>query len=103
MLRFPGLYSHMKKVSVAILLITFITTSVFAQTTMRGRVIDAETNSLGLNIQNALNKNYINEADETWAKDPNTGIKEQGTVENGLLEGYWSYSRTISFSVKVAF
>jgi len=59
--------------------------------------------SLGLNIQNALNEIYINEADETWITNPATGIKEQGTFENGRLQGYWSYGRTISFSVKVEF
>ena len=59
--------------------------------------------SLGLNIQNALNEIYMNEADETWITNPTTGIKEQGTIENGRLQGYWSYGRTISFSVKVGF
>ncbi|MAU76439.1 MAG: hypothetical protein CL831_06140 [Crocinitomicaceae bacterium] len=58
---------------------------------------------LGLNVQNALDNIYMNEADETWITDPQTGVKEQGTVENGKLEGYWSYGRTLSFSIKIGF
>jgi hypothetical protein len=52
----------------------------------------------------------MNEADETWftpAVEWAPGVpqpeKEQGTVENGKLEGYWSYGRTVSFSVKIGF
>jgi hypothetical protein len=57
-----------------------------------------------------MNTIYMNEADETWftpAVEWAPGVpqpeKEQGTVENGKLEGYWSYGRTVSFSVKIGF
>jgi outer membrane receptor protein involved in Fe transport len=66
----------------------------------RARGLDVR---LGLNVQNAMNTIYMNEADETWITNPQTGVKEQGTVENGKLEGYWSYGRTVSFSVKIGF
>jgi hypothetical protein len=66
----------------------------------RARGLDVR---LGLNVQNAMNTIYMNEADETWITNPQTGVKEQGTVENGQLEGYWSYGRTVSFSVKIGF
>jgi len=66
----------------------------------RARGLDVR---LGLNVQNAMNTIYMNEADETWITNPQTGVKEQGTVENGKLEGYWSYGRTLSFSVKIGF
>ncbi|PCJ80342.1 MAG: hypothetical protein COA49_08895 [Bacteroidetes bacterium] len=58
---------------------------------------------LGLNIQNAMNTIFMNEADETWFTNPQTGVKTQGTVDNGKLEGYWSYGRTLSFSLKIGF
>ena len=56
---------------------------------------------VGINVQNALDNIYMNEADETFFTDPFTGDKLQGTVGNGRLEGYWSYGRTFSLSVKV--
>ena len=66
----------------------------------RARGLDVR---LGLNVQNAMNTIYMNEADETWFTDPQTGDKLQGTVDNGKLEGYWSYGRTLSFSLKIGF
>ena len=59
--------------------------------------------SIGLNVQNAMNNIYMNEAIETWITDPATGEKVQGTVENERLEGYWSFGRTVSISARVAF
>lgn len=56
---------------------------------------------LGVNVQNALDNIYMNEADEMFYTDPFTGDKFQGTIENGGLAGYWSYGRTISLSLKV--
>ncbi len=56
---------------------------------------------VAVNVQNALDNIYMNEADETFFTDPFTGDKLQGTVANGRLAGYWSYGRTISLSVKV--
>lgn len=66
-----------------------------------------ETGGLGwmasLNIQNALNNIYISDGFETFVTNPQTGAKEQGTIENGKLEGYWAYGRTISASLKMSF
>ena len=59
--------------------------------------------SIGVNVQNAMNNIYMNEAIETWITDPATGEKVQGTVENERLEGYWSFGRTVSISARVAF
>jgi hypothetical protein len=35
--------------------------------------------------------------------DPQTGEKIQGTVENGKLEGYWAYGRTLSATLTMMF
>ena len=43
----------------------------------------------------------MNEADETWFTDPQTGQQLQGTYDNGRLEGYWAFGRTISVSAKI--
>ena len=59
--------------------------------------------SIGLNIQNATNNIYMNEADETWFTDPQTNNQLQGTYDNGRLEGFWAFGRTISVSAKVGF
>ena len=59
--------------------------------------------TIGVNVQNAMNNIYMNEAIETWITDPTTGEKVQGTVENERLEGYWSFGRTVSISARVAF
>lgn len=56
-----------------------------------------------LNIQNALNNIYISDGFETFVTDPQTGEKIQGTVENGKLEGYWAYGRTLSATLKMMF
>ena len=56
-----------------------------------------------LNIQNALDNIYISDGFETFVTDPQTGEKIQGTVENGKLEGYWAYGRTISATLKMMF
>ena len=56
-----------------------------------------------LNVQNALDNIYISDGFETFMTDPQTGEKIQGTVENGKLEGYWSYGRTVSASIKMMF
>ena len=56
-----------------------------------------------VNVQNALNNIYISDGFETFVTNPQTGVKEQGTVENGRLEGYWAYGRTISASLKMMF
>lgn len=59
--------------------------------------------NIGINVQNALNTIYMNEANETWYQDPFTGEHMLGTVDNGKLEGYWSFGRTVSLSAKVEF
>ena len=56
-----------------------------------------------INVQNALNNIYISDGFETFMTNPQTGEKEQGTVENGKLEGYWAYGRTFSASLKMMF
>ncbi|MAI24145.1 MAG: hypothetical protein CL828_08815 [Crocinitomicaceae bacterium] len=56
-----------------------------------------------LNVQNALNNIYISDGFETFVTDPETGDKIQGTVENGKLEGYWAYGRTVSATLKMMF
>ncbi len=56
-----------------------------------------------VNVQNALNNIYISDGFETFVTNPQTGVKEQGTVENGRLEGYWAYGRTVSASLKMMF
>ena len=66
-----------------------------------------ETGGLGwmasLNVQNALDNIYISDGFETFVTNPQTGVKEQGTVENGKLEGYWAYGRTLSATLKMMF
>jgi outer membrane receptor protein involved in Fe transport len=66
-----------------------------------------ETGGLGwmasLNVQNALDNIYISDGFETFVTNPQTGVKEQGTVENGKLEGYWAYGRTFSATLKMMF
>ena len=59
--------------------------------------------TIGVNVKNAMNNIYMNEAIETWITDSTTGEKVQGTVENERLEGYWSFGRTVSISAKVTF
>lgn len=56
-----------------------------------------------LNVQNALDNIYISDGFETFVTDPQTGEKVQGTVENGKLEGYWAYGRTLSATLKMMF
>ena len=56
-----------------------------------------------LNVQNALDNIYISDGFETFVTNPQTGVKEQGTVENGKLEGYWAYGRTFSATLKMMF
>ena len=56
-----------------------------------------------LNVQNALDNIYISDGFETFVTDPQTGEKIQGTVENGKLEGYWAYGRTLSATLKMMF
>ena len=56
-----------------------------------------------VNVQNVLDNIYISDGFETFFTDPFTGERQQGTVENGRLEGYWSYGRTISASLKMRF
>jgi len=57
-----------------------------------------------VNIQNVLDNIYISDGFETFfIANPETGVKEQGTVENGRMEGYWAYGRTISASLKMIF
>ena len=56
-----------------------------------------------VNVQNALDNIYISDGFETFVTNPVTGEKEQGTVENGMLEGYWAYGRTFSASIKMMF
>lgn len=56
-----------------------------------------------VNVQNALDNIYISDGFETFVTDPQTGDKIQGTVENGKLEGYWAYGRTISATLKMMF
>ena len=58
---------------------------------------------VSLNVQNALNNIYISDGFETFFTNPVSGEKEQGTIENGRLEGYWSYGRTLSLSLKMLF
>lgn len=66
--------------------------------------------TLSLNVQNVTDNHYISDGFEEWRKeqiyDPVTWelIEEtnyQGTVENGYLEGWYAYGRTISLSVKM--
>ena len=59
--------------------------------------------SVGLNIQNLTDNIFMNEADETWFTDPQTNEQLQGTYDNGRLEGYWGFGRTVSVSVKLGF
>ena len=59
--------------------------------------------SVGLNIQNLTDNIFMNEADETWFTDPQTNEQLQGTYDNGRLEGYWGFGRTVSVSVKMGF
>jgi hypothetical protein len=56
-----------------------------------------------INIQNASNSIYISDGFETFFTNPETGVKEPGTIENGRIEGYWAYGRTISASLKMLF
>ena len=72
----------------------------FVNWNMRSKGLDY---SIGLNVQNALNNIYMNEADETWFTDSQTGVQLQGDYENGRLQGFWSFGRTISISAKVGF
>ena len=58
---------------------------------------------LQANVQNALDHIYMSDGFETFYTDPQTGTKLQGTVENGKLEGYWSYGRTVALTWRVAF
>lgn len=58
---------------------------------------------LQANIQNALDHIYMSDGFETFFTDPVTGEKLQGTVENGKLEGYWSYGRTVALTWRVTF
>lgn len=56
-----------------------------------------------INIQNALDNIYISDGFEAFVTDPYTGEKVQGTIENGKLEGYWAYGRTLSATLKMMF
>lgn len=56
-----------------------------------------------LNVQNALDNIYISDGFETFVTNPETGDKEQGTIENGKMEGYWAYGRTLSATLKMMF
>lgn len=57
-----------------------------------------------VNVQNVLNNIYISDGFETFViTNLETGAKEQGTIENGHMEGYWAYGRTISASLKMMF
>lgn len=58
---------------------------------------------LQANVQNALDHVYMSDGFETFFTDPMTGEKLQGTVENGKLEGYWSYGRTVALTWRVTF
>lgn len=59
--------------------------------------------SIGLNIQNATNNIYMNEAIEDFTTDPYTGEPIQDSYDNGELMGFWAFGRTISVSAKVGF
>lgn len=56
-----------------------------------------------VNVQNVLDNIYMSDGFETFFTDPQTGDRLQGTVDNGRLEGYWAYGRTISASIKMVF
>jgi outer membrane receptor protein involved in Fe transport len=65
--------------------------------------------ALSLNIQNVTNNRYISYGFEEWRTeqvyDENWNVIEernyQGTVENGFLQGWHAFGRTLSFSVKM--
>lgn len=73
-----------------------------ARASKRFRIGDLDWTA-SVNVQNVLDNIYMSDGFETFFTDPFTGARQQGTVENGRLEGYWSYGRTVSASLKMRF